>query len=219
MGYYIINKQSVFIFNKHVRMFDEELFKDKDDEWISGSTFEGADFLEREKRIINYLKQISKSSPGNFYLNWAWFDVKKDSGINIYELFISYCHFYNYPFFFSKESERYDYDPIVDKFSINYSENAWGGFLSMFKKKNAIKIKVIIDPMRINRIVGTLENFIVYSKDYKLVCGKDFNIFPLNDSVSAEIDTEEKEWYEALIKGIAKGAEVLNKCAPRQIID
>lgn len=68
-------------------------------------------------------------------------------------------------------------------------------------------IKVLIKVNRINRIVGTLEKFIVYTKDFNLVCGKNFEIYPPNCSVAEKINTKDKNFYNNLIKNLAKSKE------------
>lgn len=217
MGYYLINKNPIFIFTKHIRMFSEKLFKDKDAMWIANSLYGGSNSEEREKRTIDYLEQKFKDDPDNFYLNWVWFDIKKNESFEVFNLFCDYCYYYNYPFSWNRESSDDEYSPISHPFSISYKEAGSNSWLSRFKKGVYVgKIKIVVDPMRINRVVGTLQEFIVYTRDFVLFCGKNFEVYPTNFSVKEKIDTQQKERAQKNISLRAQAHADLMRCAPRE---
>lgn len=211
MGYYIINKMPVFIHRKSESLFDNILFKDKDEEWKFRSQMDeyslfGENKQKKEKleTQYNYLKSLFEIHPNLFYLDWVWFDIKAHVDIiDIDMLLYDYCHFYNFQFIFKSERDvcrhYLDYDSSYDYFSI-ICKNKVKKIFSLFRESEFVNMKLVIDPKRINRVVGTLDNFIVYSKDFKLICGKNFEIYPLNFSVANKIP--EHLEHEILLKNL-----------------
>jgi len=207
MGYYIINKQPILTSGKQYYTLYNELFKDKDIMWRTSVGWDAKKIAERDERIINYLNHEAKYNPSSFYLNWVWFDTKDHVGDDVWDLLLDYCQYYGHSFLrreeflreeTSYEETSYDDEDFMDApFSINHPiySDSW---LSKFIKKEITRnITIVIDPLRVNRIVGTLQKFIIYSKDFNLVCGNDLEIHPRGYSVISNVKT--KEYSDMLI--------------------
>lgn len=204
MGYFIINKKPIFIFDKQEQMLVDKLFKDKDGKYLSELGFRDSR-SKMNGMVISYLEKMSKDDYGEFYLNWFWFDTKNIRE-DVRRLFEAYCYFHDHSgYVFTRDFNTHkhfsEYNYFLEFFLRYpvYPTNTW--WHKLMHKKGFGSIDIVINANRINRIVGTLEKFIVYTKDFKLVCGKNIIVYPLNYSVAETIDTEEKDLYEFISKG------------------
>lgn len=191
MPYYIINNQPVFLSWEHSRKLNEIVSNDKGSVWRIASQIHGhKESEEKSKLVYEELNKIYFRDPDNFKTEWIEFDLKgKKASENIWDLLYDYCHFFgfafltdlrDYPEKFTADykGELYSY-PMGRVFALNHfmkSAKMWW----KFNNKNIGRtVRVIIDINKVNRLQGSLSEFIVTTNNYKLFCGINFEIHPV----------------------------------------
>jgi hypothetical protein len=185
MPLFIIDKLPVYLTSKNDAILRSELYGVEN---ITKSYIEGFDknYYKKAKKL---LLQKYRTDKDKFIDEWVRFDlVGEDAKENADYLLYDYCAFHGTGYI---SEER----PDLSKLLCNYTE--LGDDFSIKKKlyinhfsapynvrwrlrgKKGVIVRTMIDKEEINRIVGTLQEFLIISSDQVIRCREEFEVFPL----------------------------------------
>ena len=191
MSYFIINKQPVFLSWSRYKQIREEALKGKDAIYKISSTIAGhKETKETQKLMYEVLKAKYDKDPKQFYSEWVKFDiVGDDASRNVWDLLYDYCHYYGYAYlsdlrdFTQKLADDYEGDsyayPMGQLFALIHLVKPTRRWWKYTHKMTGRIVKLIIISENVHRLVGDLTNFTIFTKDFQIRCGRDFEILPL----------------------------------------
>jgi len=197
MGYYVINKHPVFLFGPRLHQISEEALKDKSSLWEMGALTTGRkEAKEAEELIYKTLKAKHDKDPELFYSEWVRFDISgKEASQSAWTLLYDYCCYYGYAYlsdlrdFVDKLIDEYEGDsysyPRGYVFTLNHFVKPARWWWKYIYKMTGRTIRLIIVTENIYRLVGNMADFTIFSKDFRLKCSQNLEIFSIinNDIV------------------------------------
>ena len=184
MPLFIIDKLPVYLTGSNDASLRLELYGEDD---VTKSYIEGFDrgYYKKAKKL---LLQKYRSNKEEFIENWVRFDlvgneVKENADYLLYD----YCAYWGTGYV---TYERPELSKLLCKYTeiegtakkelyINHYSSPYN-LRWRLRGKKGVLVKSRVDIDSITRIVGTLQEFLVFTEDNVIRCREQFEIFPLN---------------------------------------
>lgn len=192
LAYVVIDKKPVYISQK----IDAEIRKKFSDTHgakasvmsIIANTKENK---ELKKETYKILERQYKDDPQSFVSDYVHFELlDKDAINNVWDLLYDYCHYLGYAFltdirsFTSKLKNDYEGDsytfPMGKIFALDHFVKSYCWWWRFMSKKKGRTVRLIISADYVTRIVGTLDNFLLYTNNFVVRCNHEFQISPID---------------------------------------
>lgn len=122
-------------------------------------------------------------NPDSFNKNWVEFDLTgEDAFYATYDVLEAYCAKYGYANLsdlrddFQQIIGDYDFDiryPLGKVFALNHGVMPYKWWWKYKYKMNGRLLSIIIDIRKVNRLVGSLKYFKIYTDNCIIICGKE----------------------------------------------
>jgi hypothetical protein len=187
--YFIINRQPVFLPSERYRELEGIISEDKGPEWRIASVMAGSEESEEKSELMyDTLSRVFSEDPQHFNSHWMEFDLLgNEAAANTWDLLYDYCHYYGHAFLSDLRDipekltadflgDSYSY-PMGKVFALNHvvKPNRWWWRISRGMKGRVIR--AIVDVDKVARLKGNLRRFVLYSDNYKMICGKNLDIY------------------------------------------
>jgi hypothetical protein len=198
MPYCMVNNQPVFLYTSRYKAIQEKALKDKSAaQKVSGIIAGTKESKEVQEYIYNYLRKQYDEDPVNFHTNWVAFNITgKEAAQEVWDILSDYCKYYGYAYLsdlrdFMKEQtddhngDSYKY-PMGQVFALNHFVQPARWWWRYTQKMNGRTLSLVIVAKTVQRLVGDLANFTIYTNEYRLNCGPNLGIYPLLKSKSSK---------------------------------
>ncbi len=189
MPYVVIDNKPVYISWKLSAQLKDEFFgKDKVPFLMRRGSKEAKEF---NKAQYTLLEKKYKKAPNSFENDYVKFNLLGDDAIgNVWDLLYDYCHYHGYAFlteirdFTSQLTDDLLGDssynsPFGKVFALDHFVKPYRWWWRFTGKVKGRTVRLIISVNDVTRIVGSLDDFILYTNNFVIRCNKEFQVSPI----------------------------------------